>query len=168
MYDPVATYRLQFHKGFRFADLQNILGYLQQLGVTTIYASPVFTAVPGSTHGYDGLDPHRINAEIGTPDELLDISASLAKNGMGWLQDIVPNHMAFHHGNKWLMDVLEKGEASEYYRFFDMIPGEKLMVPFLGSSVQEAIEKQEMKVERENDRWVLKYFDSDILILLIH
>ena len=66
MFDPVATYRIQFHKDFTFHDLERIIPYLQKLGIKTIYASPIFTATPGSTHGYDGLDPNTINPEIGT------------------------------------------------------------------------------------------------------
>jgi maltooligosyltrehalose synthase len=65
MFDPVCTYRLQFHKGFTFNDFKAILPYLQDIGVKTIYASPIFAAVPDSNHGYDVTDPHRINPEIG-------------------------------------------------------------------------------------------------------
>ena len=112
MFDPVATYRIQFHKDFTFHDLERIIPYLQKLGIKTIYASPIFTATPGSTHGYDGLDPNTINPEIGTEEQLRIISQRLKTAGISWLQDIVPNHMAFHPDNKWLMDVLEKGRDS--------------------------------------------------------
>ncbi len=66
MNNPVATYRLQFHSEFTFDAFERIIPYLQKLGISTIYASPVFEATPGSTHGYDGVNPHRINPEIGT------------------------------------------------------------------------------------------------------
>jgi maltooligosyltrehalose synthase len=66
MINPIATYRLQFHSGFTFADFEQIISYLQKLGIKTVYASPIFEATPGSTHGYDALNPHHINPEIGT------------------------------------------------------------------------------------------------------
>src|SRR5689334_25436436 len=95
----IATYRFQFHKEFNFEDLKKIIPYLQQLGIGTLYASPIFTSVPGSTHGYDGLNPHQINPEIGSLEDLQNISQELRSSGINWLQDIVPNHMAFDPRN---------------------------------------------------------------------
>ncbi|RYD97763.1 MAG: hypothetical protein EOP50_05445, partial [Sphingobacteriales bacterium] len=66
MNNPVTTYRIQFHREFTFSDFEKILPYLKKLGVGTLYASPVFESVPGSQHGYDGVNPHRIDPEIGT------------------------------------------------------------------------------------------------------
>src|SRR5215216_1738196 len=119
MYNPIATYRIQFHKNFSFQDFEQIIPYLQKLGISTIYASPVFEAVSDSMHGYDGLNPNNINPEIGTQKELVQISNRLKENCIGWLQDIVPNHMAYHHKNPLLMDVLEKGPQSLYASYFD-------------------------------------------------
>lgn len=143
---PLSTYRLQFNEQFTFVQLEEILDYLEQLGITTIYASPIFSAVPGSMHGYDGVDPHAINPVLGTLEDLRRISASLKKRGMSWIQDIVPNHMALHPDNSWLMDVLERGPASPYYHFFDIdwqhydiqLNG-RLMIPFLGETLKEAV-----------------------------
>jgi maltooligosyltrehalose synthase len=145
MYNPVSTYRIQFQKFFSFTDFEKIIEYLQKLGVSTIYASPVFESTSESVHGYDVHNPHTINPEIGTREQLLNISKQLQENEMGWLQDIVPNHMAFHTGNKWLVDVLENGNHSQYASFFDIIwdskvSDGKLMVPFLGSTLEEAKE----------------------------
>src|SRR3954447_25548023 len=106
MFNPVSTYRLQFHKNFSFHDLECILPYLQKLGVKTIYASPIFEATPGSNHGYDVLNPHKINPEIGTVEQLQALCKQLQERGMNWLQDVVPNHMAFDVRNPWLRDVL--------------------------------------------------------------
>ncbi|HTM64931.1 MAG TPA: malto-oligosyltrehalose synthase [Flavipsychrobacter sp.] len=162
---PIATYRIQFHKGFTFEHFERILLYLKGLGVTTIYASPILQAVPGSTHGYDGTNPHRINPEIGSEQQLRHIDAKLRDAGMTWLQDIVPNHMAYHPCNRWLMDVMEKGSESEYASFFDIdwdspTYGGKLMAPFLGSSLEEVATNRELKVLVENDKTVLKYYDT--------
>lgn len=165
MFNPVSTYRIQFNKDFTFKNLLDALPYLIKLGVKTIYASPVFSAVPGSMHGYDVTNPYEINPEIGTDDELIQLSRKLKANGMLWIQDIVPNHMAFHHDNIWLMDVLEKGSVSLYAPFFD-IPWSsrlfhgKLMVPFLGETVEETIKKKELQIVYEKQRLLLKYQDN--------
>lgn len=165
MHNPVSTYRIQFHKGFTFQHFQAVIPYLQKLGISTLYASPIFEATPGSTHGYDGLNPHRINLEIGTEEDLKAISKSLKEHGISWLQDIVPNHMAFDGRNPWLMDVLEKGRQSKYASFFDIdwnskVYDGRMMAPFLGSSLEEVINKGELKIEYREDRFVFNYYDS--------
>jgi malto-oligosyltrehalose synthase/4-alpha-glucanotransferase len=165
MFDPVSTYRIQFHKGFTFADFEKVLPYLQKLGVKTIYASPIFKAVPGSIHGYDVTDPHEVNPEIGTLTLLRNISSRLQLMGMAWIQDIVPNHMAFHTDNNWLMDVLEEGRNSKYAGHFDIdwnhptFKG-KLIVPILGKPLDEAIASEGLSVVEENGKLKLKYFDT--------
>lgn len=144
-YNPIASYRIQFHKGFGFPELEKIIPYLGKLGVKTIYASPIFKAVAGSTHGYDVTDANQVNPEIGTLEELYNISRSLKKAGIGWIQDIVPNHMALHPDNPWIADVLQHGQHSPYARHFDidwqhpLCPG-KLMLPVLDTDLPEAIQ----------------------------
>ena len=166
MFNPVSTYRIQFHKGFNFADFEQIIPYLDKLGVKTIYASPIFTSVPGSMHGYDGVNPLQINPEIGTIEQLRSISKKLKAKNIGWLQDIVPNHMAYHHDNKWLMDVLENGPSSPYKTFFDSSFTDKLlfnnpiMVPFLGSDLNDVIENGELTIKIVNGKPVFKYVDQ--------
>ncbi|MFC5407690.1 malto-oligosyltrehalose synthase [Larkinella bovis] len=162
MNNPVSSYRIQFHAEFPFRAFEKIIPYLDQLGVGTLYASPVFASVPGSQHGYDGVHPHRIDPEIGTEKQLLALRKRLQKRGIGWLQDIVPNHMAFHPENAWLMDVLEKGPLSRFASFFDtawtssLFHG-RLMVPFLGASLEEVIQNRELTVAYRADRLVLTY-----------
>jgi malto-oligosyltrehalose synthase len=165
MYNPVSTYRIQFYKDFTFSHFEKIIPYLITLGIKTIYASPIFEATPGSIHGYDGVNPHRINPEIGTEEQLLAIGKRLKENGVGWLQDIVPNHMAFDPNNPWLKDVLEKGQKSVYASFFDVpwtgkIYHGKIMIPFLGNELDEVIKNNELKIDFEEPRFVLKYYDS--------
>ncbi|MCF0062481.1 malto-oligosyltrehalose synthase [Dyadobacter chenwenxiniae] len=162
MNNPIATYRIQFHKDFSFSDLEKRVSYLQKLGVSTLYASPIFAASKGSTHGYDGISPEVINPEIGTVEQLRKLSETLKQLEISWLQDIVPNHMAFHSENEWLMDVLEKGQQSEYASFFDIAWNSKLfqgklMVPFLGAPLEEVIDNQQVKVEYAGNRLVLNY-----------
>src|SRR4051812_4182838 len=109
---PSATYRLQFNKDFTFNDALKIIDYLNDLGISTIYASPIFKSVKGSVHGYDVTDPHCIDPEIGTEEQLQQLAAKLSEYGMTWLQDIVPNHMAFEMSNWRLADVMKRGENS--------------------------------------------------------
>ncbi|TLV02581.1 malto-oligosyltrehalose synthase [Dyadobacter luticola] len=162
MTNPVSTYRIQFHKGFSFQDFENLIPYFQKLGVGTIYASPILESVPGSTHGYDGVNPGKINPELGTLEDLKNISGNLKESGIGWLQDIVPNHMAFDPGNPWLMDVLEKGKLSEYAPAFDTALNSKLfkgklMVPFLGQELADVIEADGIKLKYQDNRFMVSY-----------
>ncbi len=66
MFNPVSTYRVQFHKDFNFDEFEKIIPYISQVGIRTIYASPIFCSVPGSVHGYDVTNPQRCNPEIGS------------------------------------------------------------------------------------------------------
>ncbi len=162
MNNPVSTYRLQFHKDFSFLDFEHLIPYFRKLGVGTIYASPILASTTGSTHGYDGVDPERIDPEIGSLEQLRDLVSNLKKSDIGWLQDIVPNHMAFHQENPWLMDVLEKGRQSVFAPFFDT-PGNsglfqgKLMVPFLSKELTELIADRELKVLYDGSRLALDF-----------
>ncbi|MBT1701426.1 malto-oligosyltrehalose synthase [Fulvivirgaceae bacterium PWU4] len=167
MHIPTSTYRVQLHKDFTLSDLENIIDYLHDLGVTTIYAAPIVTAVPGSMHGYDVTDPHVINPEIGTLEQLMRISARLKEKNMSWLQDIVPNHMAFHPLNWRLMDVMERHSASPYHRYFDIdwhhpsahLNG-KLQVPFLGKELESCIADGEIKVSFSDAGFTVDYFQT--------
>jgi malto-oligosyltrehalose synthase len=165
MYNPVATYRIQFQKTYNFTDFEKIIPYLKKLGIKTVYASPVFESTSGSTHGYDVLNTNCINPEIGTEEQLKEISRQLKSDGIGWLQDIVPNHMAFHPSNPWLMDVLEKGPQSIYANYFDItwsggFHKGRLMVPFLGAPIEEVIKNGELKISYTNNRFAFTYFDN--------
>ncbi|MFP4339940.1 MAG: malto-oligosyltrehalose synthase [Cyclobacteriaceae bacterium] len=167
MHFPRATYRVQLHKDFKFKDLQRIIPYLNKLGISTIYAAPFFEATPGSMHGYDVLNPHRINPEIGTLDEFRKIANDLKALNMQWLQDIVPNHMAFSAENPWLYDIMEKGQHSPYYRFFDidwLYPEKefygRLMIPTLGDPLQEVLAKGELKLRLGEKGFDFTYYDN--------
>ena len=117
---PSATYRLQTNPAFRFPDVHAIVSYLDELGISDIYLSPIFQARAGSLHGYDMVDPNRINPELGSAEEFESLVEELRRYRMGWLQDIVPNHMAYDSANHMLMDVLESGEGSIFFDYFDI------------------------------------------------
>ncbi len=166
MYNPIATYRLQFHKDFSFKDFKKIIPYLTRLGVGTIYASPLLESTPGSTHGYDAVNPHLIDPEIGDQEEFVHLRKALDREEIGWIQDIVPNHMAFDPSNPWLMDVLEKGEKSGYARFFDIAWNTPLfegsiMVPFLGAPLEEVLAQGELTIKYVNERLVFTYQENN-------
>lgn len=164
MYIPASTYRIQFNNRFTFKNLEKILEFLKSLGIGAVYASPVFEAVPGSTHGYDVTNPLNFNPEIGTNEQFDSITQTLRLAGIGWIQDIVPNHMAFHPGNPWLMDVLEKGKLSAYSGYFDIDWNHpefqnKLIVPILGKSCEQAVNDGEIQLKWENGGLLIRYYD---------
>jgi (1->4)-alpha-D-glucan 1-alpha-D-glucosylmutase len=163
---PSATYRIQLTPAFGFQKLRAQLDYLRDLGVSHVYASPIFGARPGSTHGYDVVAPDRMNLELGSPKDLDEVLLAARENGLGWLQDIVPNHMAFDHHNTMLMDALEYGEASPYYRMFDVEwdhPYEnmhgRLLAPFLGQFFGDCLEQGEIRLEFGPTGFFVRYYD---------
>ena len=164
---PTATYRIQLNGLCGFRDLDAILGYLHELGISTVYASPVTRAFKGSNHGYDVADPSELNPEIGTEEEWAALVARLRGYGMTWLQDIVPNHMVYATQNPWLYDVLERGKVSPYYSFFDLhsdpveLLGDRIMAPFLGAPLTECIQRGELTVQYGGDGFVIRYYDTD-------
>ena len=149
---PLSTYRLQFTPQFRFEDARAIVPYLAALGVGCVYASPYLKARPGSTHGYDVVDPNALNPEIGTPAEHAAMIDAAQAAGLGHLLDFVPNHMGIGGSeNPWWQDVLEWGEASPYADYFDIdwhplraeMSG-KVLVPFLGDYYGRVLERGEL------------------------
>ncbi len=161
MFKLLSTYRIQFHSGFTFSEMKRILPYLKTIGIKTIYASPIFQAVPGSTHGYDSINPNVINPEIGTQDELEALLQDVKAAGMYWLQDIVPNHMAFHVANPWIADVLRHGKHSGFAQYFDIDWAQgKLLYPVLGEDIATAIKEHKLKLTDNNSGIALQYGDT--------
>jgi (1->4)-alpha-D-glucan 1-alpha-D-glucosylmutase len=169
---PRATYRLQFHRGFTFADAAAILPYLARLGVSHVYASPIFTARPGSTHGYDVIDPTAINPELGGEDGYAAFVAALAAHGLALMQDIVPNHMAVLAAqNPWWHDVLKHGRASRHADWFDIewTPAseelrDKVLLPVLESPYGDALARGVIVAAFDADRgtFVLRVGDATL------
>ena len=114
-----STYRMQL-AGIGFAGAKAQVAYLNELGIETLYVSPILAAVPGSTHGYDVIDPCRLDPCLGTESELQALLAELASHGMRLLIDIVPNHMAAHPTDTWWWEVLRDGPGSEFAKVFDI------------------------------------------------
>src|ERR1700733_1884983 len=104
---PSSTYRIQLNPKFRFSDVRNILDYLHELGISDVYLSPILASRKGSDHGYDVIDPSKLNPDLGSEEEFIALQADLQARNMGLLVDIVPNHMAASAENPWWMNVLE-------------------------------------------------------------
>ena len=140
----LSTYRLQLRgesSGFAFTltDAENLLDYLDELGVSHLYLSPIMTAAAGSSHGYDVTDPTTVSPELGGADGLARLSAAARKRGMGLVVDIVPNHVGIDQPeqNAWWWDVLRHGRSSNYATYFDidwdLDDDGRIVLPILGS-----------------------------------
>ncbi|HYM49407.1 MAG TPA: malto-oligosyltrehalose synthase [Candidatus Limnocylindrales bacterium] len=165
---PVAaTYRLQLHPDFGFDAAAEIAGYLARLGVTHVYLSPLLQAAPGSTHGYDVVDPTRVNDDLGGPAGYERLQARLREAGLGQVLDVVPNHMAITGPeNPWWWDVLENGPSSRYARYFDVAwdPPEPrlkdlILVPVLADHYGRVLEAGQLRLERQAASFRLRYSD---------
>jgi (1->4)-alpha-D-glucan 1-alpha-D-glucosylmutase len=164
---PMATYRVQLNREFQLDAVRALLPFLEKLGISDIYASPVLGARPGSMHGYDVTDPSAVNPEIGGDEAFRALCHDLKQRGMGLLLDIVPNHMAADSRNRWWMDVLENGSSSEYAGFFDVewSPGagggeEKIFLPVLGSPYGEVLDRGELHLAIDDAGFCVRYFDK--------
>ena len=163
---PTATYRIQFNPAFGFQAAQPVIAYLADLGISDLYASPIFKAVKGSTHGYDVVDPNHLNPELGGLSDLEGLAAELKAHHMGWIQDIVPNHMAMDSDNRLLMDILENGSSSRYFQFFDVdwdYPAaslnKRILAPFLGWFYGECLENGEIALQYGPDGFKVAYYN---------
>ena len=152
-----ATYRMQLHAGFTCDDALAVLPYVDALGVSHVYLSPVLTAVPGSEHGYDVLDHTAVNPEIGGREALERLSAAAHERGMGLVVDVVPNHMALVAPlwrNAPLWQVLREGRESERAHWFDVDwdhLGGRFGLPVLGQPLEEVLAAGEITVGTGRD-----------------
>jgi (1->4)-alpha-D-glucan 1-alpha-D-glucosylmutase len=121
-----ATYRLQLTPSFGFAEAIDVLAYLRDLGVTHVYLSPVWEATPGSSHGYDVVDPTRVRSDFGGARGFDALCEAALANDLRLVLDVVPNHMAVHDTNRWwngrdratYFDV--DAETGQHRRFFEI------------------------------------------------
>jgi len=154
MIPPRASYRLQFHAGFTFADATRIAPYLARLGVSHVYASPYLKARPGSTHGYDITDHQALNPELGSEDDFKAMVDAFGAAGLKQILDFVPNHMGVGGADNplWL-DVLEWGTQADHAGWFDIdwepdrrYLTDKILVPFLGNQYGTELEGGNLEV----------------------
>jgi (1->4)-alpha-D-glucan 1-alpha-D-glucosylmutase len=169
---PAATYRLQFNADFTFNDGRALLDYLEELGISDLYASPIFMPRQGSTHGYDVADPTRLNSDLGSEEDFEALTTALQKRKMGLLLDIVPNHMGVNDPrNSWWLDVLENGPSSEYAAYFDIqwhpIKQEmdnKVLLPILGDQYGVVLERGELRLIYDAGSFYLAYYETTLPI----
>ncbi len=164
---PISTYRLQLHAAFGFAKARAIADYLDALGVTDVYSSPLLKAERGSTHGYNTVDVTEFNPEMGTADDYRAWSDALMRREMGTILDMVPNHMGIGSGeNAWWNDVLENGPCALSAECFDIEwdppkPGlkDKVLLPILGAQYGEVLERGELSIVRQGGCFFVRYFE---------
>jgi (1->4)-alpha-D-glucan 1-alpha-D-glucosylmutase len=165
-----ATYRLQFTNKFQFADAEAIIPYLHQLGISHIYASPVFKARPESLSGYDTCDFSRISPELGGEEAFNSLVNALHRHGMGIIVDFVPNHMSAHpQWNQWWRSVLANGPSSSVSEYFDVdwnpvnsnLHG-KVLLAILGRQYGDVLESGEFRIEYHNGEFCLLYGDYNL------
>jgi (1->4)-alpha-D-glucan 1-alpha-D-glucosylmutase len=169
---PVSTYRIQLSQRFTIRDLSALSRYLDTLGVTDCYCSPLLKASPGSTHGYDICNPAELNPELASREDLESLGAELRRRGMGFVLDFVPNHMGIDPvRNLWWRDVLENGPSSPYASSFDIDwrPAKtelwgKVLLPILGDQYGLVLERSELQLARLEGDLVLRYFDRTLPI----
>ncbi len=162
---PRATYRIQFNAQFTFKDAEALIPYLQDLGISDIYASPILKAFPGSTHGYDITDHSQLNPELGTRADFDQFVAGLHAHGMKLIVDVVPNHMGIaENSNAWWNDVLENGRSSAYASYFDIdwtpvkpeLAG-KVLIPILGDQYGQVLEAGQIQLAYQDGAFCLRY-----------
>lgn len=164
---PLATYRLQLRSSFSFADVADVADYLVELGVSHVYSSPILQAVPGSAHGYDVVDPTRVNTELGGEDGFSWLCGELRRRGLGLILDIVPNHVAIGGPeNPWWWDVLENGPASRYATYFDVDwaaieteAANKILLPVLGDHYGRILEAGELQLSRTGGAFEIRHHE---------
>ncbi len=162
---PVSTYRVQVRDEFGFDQVAEVAEYLQQLGVSHVYLSPVLQAVPGSPHGYDVVDHTRLSDDAGGRKAFDAMVGRLHGLGVRMVADVVPNHMAVptpEHLNRPLWSMLEGGPNSPYAHWFDVdwTPGQILM-PALGKPVGQALADGELTVDLAGPEPLLRYYDHE-------
>ena len=159
---PTATYRLQFREGMTFARAaETVVPLLARIGLSHLYASPLFQAAEGSTHGYDVTDHRALDESLGGREGFERLSSALRREGLGLVLDIVPNHMAATPSNPWWRDVLRHGRASAYARHFDVDwNAPKLLLTQLGGPYGEVLEADELSFAYEPDGLALRYYEN--------
>jgi (1->4)-alpha-D-glucan 1-alpha-D-glucosylmutase len=166
---PSSTYRLQLHAGFTARDVTEIIEYLHDLGVGSIYVSPILKARVGSTHGYDIVEHELLNPEIGTPEDFERLAAALRGANMGMVLDVVPNHVCIADQTNWRWyDVLENGPSSPQARFFDIDweppridLADKVLIPVLGDQYGRILESQELTIEFRDGGFIVRYWEKE-------
>jgi (1->4)-alpha-D-glucan 1-alpha-D-glucosylmutase len=109
----LSTCRIQFTPSFDFYRASRACSCLRDLGIGHLYLSPCWAAEKGGPHGYDVVDPSRVNPDLGGQEGFDALCRALRESGLRRVLDIVPNHMAIDaRANRWWWDVPAKGRYS--------------------------------------------------------
>ncbi|MDX2376685.1 malto-oligosyltrehalose synthase [Microbacterium sp. LRZ72] len=166
---PRSTYRLQIREAFDLDAAASVTSYLRDLGASWAYLSPLLAATPGSDHGYDVVDPTRVDRARGGPEALERFAAAARTAGLGILVDTVPNHQGVSRPreNPMWWDVLRAGRDSRYAEAFDIdweFGNGALRVPVLGADIDQVIADGELRVDAEPaddaPHGLLRYYDN--------
>jgi neopullulanase len=100
-------YSTEAPRGWHGGDLRGIdqhLDYLQQLGVTTLWTTPVVSNgnMRESYHGYAAVDLYAVDSHFGSLSDYQHLADDLHARGMKIVFDIVPNHIGVQH--PWVLD----------------------------------------------------------------
>lgn len=98
-----------------YADIMAKLPELKSLGINTIWLQPVFKSSYRG-QGYDVVDYLALNPAFGTEMALQQLITEAKALDMRVLFDLVLNHTSIQH--PYAKDVIEKGENSHYYNFY--------------------------------------------------
>jgi (1->4)-alpha-D-glucan 1-alpha-D-glucosylmutase len=167
---PLSTYRFQFNNNFTFEQANSLVNYLNELGVSDCYSSPILKARHNSSHGYDVIDHSIINPELGGEESFINFARNLKQYGMGLVIDVVPNHMCIaDNTNNWWLDVLENGPSSPFASYFDIDwhpPKEnlvnKVLLPFLGDQYGRVLENQEIRLSYRGGAFYANYYETSL------
>ena len=161
----IATYRLQLRPEFTFAHAAAVVPYLRRLGISHLYLSPIWQAVPGSQHGYDVTDHSKVNDELGGLAGLYDLARVAREHDLELILDIVPNHVGIA-SHPWWRDVLRYGASSRFAPFFDIdwegqpqLTTGVLVYPVLGQPFGRALEAGEFTLGFDGSEVVVRYYD---------
>lgn len=103
----------QFYGG-DLVGLTNKLEYLQELGVTGLYLTPINESP--SSHKYDTIDYLTVDRHFGNKEIMKQMVGKAHELGIRVMLDGVFNHLG-SHSMQW-KDVVEKGTSSPYYDWF--------------------------------------------------
>lgn len=163
----IATYRLQLQPDFDFADVERLVPYFKELGISHLYLSPITEAEPGSTHGYNVVDHNAVREDLGGREGFDRLLEAAQEEGLKLILDFVPNHAGVGSHNASWQDVLAYGQHSTHANYFDIdwsplkpeLQG-KILLPFLGQPYGEALDEGEITLSYDDGRFYATYYDN--------
>ncbi|KAJ5317172.1 hypothetical protein PENANT_c029G08306 [Penicillium antarcticum] len=111
--------------GGTWKGIENKLDYIQGMGFTAIWITPVTAQLTEDTkygqayHGYWQQDIYGLNSHYGTADDLKDLASALHKRGMYLMVDVVANHMGYDgSGDSINYDTFDPFNEKKYFHSY--------------------------------------------------